>query len=184
MVTVMEVKETRMEIATVVKETHMAIAMAERLRGITIIHMTMTTIVIEINIVQAAIEKEKTSMAVAHTVEVITISALETEKIKIQDPTIKEDQIISLTLTWAVHLKITTIEIGDRGLGPDLDQAAVKNQTQVDTVATPVDTEAKLIQWRIMTTSRTRTTGVKRGRLPQRRKLSLNVHMNSGALTR
>lgn len=145
----MESRETPMVKVMEVKKTPMGIATAERLRGITTILMTMTTIVIKINTVPVVIEKEKISMvlvqrmAVVHMVEVITISALVIKRIMIQDPKIKEDQIISLTSTWAVHLKVKTIEIGNRGLGLDLDQAAVMNQTQVDTVVTQVDTEAK-----------------------------------------
>ena len=165
MVIHMVARRIRMEMtAMVARETRMVIAMEVRHKGLNTILMIMTKIPISM---------------VVRMVEVIIILAtvIKMTAIKILNQKIKA-QVISLILIWEVrHKTIIIIEIGNQSQGPDLDQEAVIRQIQEDM-------EANKIQLKIMTISKTRNIGAKREKQLLRQKLKHHVHMRSGAPTK
>ena len=113
-----------------------------------------------------------------------------------------KDQTASLISTWAVPLK--KIMIGDPGRDRDQDQATAtglgkttmvqRKMTMVQGKTTTVQGKTTMVQGKmtmikeillkIQTTSRTRSTGARRGKLPRKLKHNPNVHTKSGVHTR
>lgn len=195
----MVTREILMAIPMAAKEILMAIpmAMAARTGTSTMTDTTMTTMVVETNTAMRAIEKERTSTVAEDMALVMMISDTEVVPNANHNLNLK-DRTASLISTWVVLLKITMIGDPGRGRGLDQDQetdtvqremAMVQRkmamvQRKMTTVHHGKMNLVKEILLKIQTTSRTRSTGARRGKPPRGLKHNPNVHTKSGVHTR